>query len=638
MEKRHFRCKIYKKNKNNKIMAQHININKEKAVGKWNSIMENLGVKDQSKKEWIAEYAEYHAINENVAYANLGNITGMGGVVSSQPSSVPGQTGYGTGVATDTFGNGGSVGSGDYGQQLLPIAMKVAAHTIGLDLVAVKPTPGPVIDLMYVDYRYDDGPTADVDYNPVVFKISGADVQGIDQVNILTTQLRTEMASAGVKETQGGLSQRMFYNLAANSSGGITAVTISGALAGVPNPDDTEGNNTTRVAGSIGAGVLDVLTEPTGSKEGVIEFLGFSRIDKYPMFRAYRTTNATPQGVWRFDRTKNTFGEVESVKEAFELNNASTQPLNTTTNTIGFSGTGTAGAVKVDLISALEDHIHGFATGGALNAMTRDKDENHYPGIIAPNVTTKRVQVGTIEVSSALKITEIEDIKAQTGIDIVQKLESVLVNELSQTISKEIVNKVFEMGDLNRQSAPNYNATAPANPTIFDFDVDAYLQTNAPGGETSQSLQRKLITKVKNASNYIATEGRIGPATYLVTNGTLAGVLTEGTNYSLSPESGSANAAGQLYPAGKVAGITIYVDPYMVYNDNRILLGRKNNADQPGIIFVPYLMAQSVNLISEATFAPRMLLRSRYAVTEIGFFPQKQYMTIQVNDPANRLA
>ena len=597
--------------------------------------MENLGVKDQSKKEWIAEYAEYHAINENVAYANLGNISGMGAVVSPQPSSTPGQTGYGTGTTGSSYGNGGSTGSGDYGQQLLPIAMKVAAHTIGLDLVAVKPTPGPVIDLMYVDYRYDDGPTTADNYNPVVFKISGADAQGIDQVNILTTQLRTEMADAGVKETQGGLTQRMFFNLMSNSSG-VTGVTISGAPTTLV---DVQGSATTRAQGSIGAGVIDVLTEPTGSKEGVIEFLGFSRIDKYPMFKAYRTTNATPQGVWKFDRMENTFGEIESVKEAFELNNASTQPLNTATNVIGLSGTGTAGLVKVDLISALEDHIHGFVTGGALNAMTRDKDENHYPGIIAPNVTTKRVQVGTIEVSSALKITEIEDIKAQTGIDIVQKLESVLVNELSQTISKEIVAKVFEMGDLNRQSAPNYNATViGGGTTIFDFNVDNYLGTNAPGGETSQSLQRKLITKVKNASNYIATEGRVGPASYLVTNGTLAGVLTEGTNYSLSPESGSANAAGQLYPAGKVAGITIYVDPYMVYNDNRILIGRKNNADQPGIIFVPYLMAQSVNLISEATFAPRMLLRSRYAVTEIGFFPQKQYMTIQVTDAENRLA
>jgi hypothetical protein len=43
-------------------------------------------------------------------------------------------------------------------------------------------------------------------------------------------------------------------------------------------------------------------------------------------------------------------------------------------------------------------------------------------------------------------------------------------------------------------------------------------------------------------------------------------------------------------------------------------------------------MAQSISVISEATFAPRMLLRSRYAVTEVGWFPQKQFMTINVLD------
>ena len=43
-------------------------------------------------------------------------------------------------------------------------------------------------------------------------------------------------------------------------------------------------------------------------------------------------------------------------------------------------------------------------------------------------------------------------------------------------------------------------------------------------------------------------------------------------------------------------------------------------------------MAQSISLISEATFAPRLLLRSRYAVAEVGWYPQKQYMQINVTD------
>jgi hypothetical protein len=48
-------------------------------------------------------------------------------------------------------------------------------------------------------------------------------------------------------------------------------------------------------------------------------------------------------------------------------------------------------------------------------------------------------------------------------------------------------------------------------------------------------------------------------------------------------------------------------------------------------------MAQSISVISEATFAPRMLLRSRYAVAEVGWFPQKQFMTLVVTDSAQYL-
>jgi hypothetical protein len=135
-----------------------------------------------------------------------------------------------------------------------------------------------------------------------------------------------------------------------------------------------------------------------------------------------------------------------------------------------------------------------------------------------------------------------------------------------------------------------------------------------------------------HASNYIATEGRVGPAQYAVTNGALAASLMDIAGYTINPTKSKINGSGQLYPVGQIGDIQVYVDPYMKYNDNRIVLGRKNNPDQPGIIFVPYLMAQSISLISEATFAPRLLLRSRYAVAEVGWFPQKQYMTIQVKD------
>ena len=299
-------------------------------------------------------------------------------------------------------------------------------------------------------------------------------------------------------------------------------------------------------------------------------------------------------------------------------------------------------AFSISLVSALEDHIPGYVSNfnqGGRYPMDRAQEENIYAGQIGPKISSKSITVGTIEVTSALRRTEIEDIKANTGMDIVQKMESILVNELSQTISKQIVGKIFEMGGLNRNSAPLYAGNTAynsiANATIFDLDT-AYVQAG-PGGETTHAVQRKLITKMVHASNYIATEGRVGPAQFAVTNGALAASLMDIAGYTINPLKSKLNSSGQLYPVGQIGDIQIYVDPYMKYNDNRIVIGRKNNPDQPGIIFVPYLMAQSISIISEATFAPRMLLRSRYAVAEVGWYPQKQFMTIIVQDNAQYL-
>ena len=583
----------------------HIRIDKAKATKKWAPVLENMGVTGD-RVEWMAEYAEFHSINEN-AYVNASNVAGMGGVFAAQPGAYAGQTNGGSLAAAN--GGLGTIGSGDVGQNLLPVAMKIAAQTIGLDLVAVKPTPGPKIDLLYIDFQYDDTRLGTGDERPQVFKLN------LDSTALATvsTAIRTELAkSPAVSEITGGI------------NGGRLFATIATA--------------STFTSGGVSAGTFSRTDSYTSDRAGIVEFLGFSRIDGYPIFRAFRQANTAHTAVnagstlWAFDQTRNSFNSTVAMKDQIKL--------------IGQVSLASA-TKEVELVSALEDHIPGFSSNfGAVPAgsavgsypMSRAEDDDSYSGVIGPKISSKTIAVGTIEVSSALRRTEIEDIKANTGMDIVQKMESILVNELSQTISKQIVAKIFEMGNLNRQSAPLASGisglTATAS-TIFDLNT-AYVN-GMNGGETTHAVQRKLITKIAHASNYIATEGRVGPAQYLITNGGLAAALQDIAGYTINPVKSKLNGQGQLYPVGSIGDIAIYVDPYMKYNDNRIVLGRKNNPDQPGIIFVPYLMAQSISVISEATFAPRMLLRSRYAVAEVGWFPQKQFMTLVVTDNAQYL-
>jgi hypothetical protein len=536
-------------------------VDKAKAEKKWARVLEELKVTDQEKREWISEYAEMHQLNENVGYSTLGNLNGMGPVVAPQPSTTPGQVwgDYGMGTA-------GGIGSGDIGQNLLPVSMKIAAQTIGLDLVAVKPTASPKVDLLFVDFKYDND-TQDLQ-KPLVFKLKSV-VEG--DIEGLKATLKAAMVANTVVERIGGLDKRMWYNFATNTV---------------------------------------LMTEPA-TKTNVLEFLGFSRVDGDVMFRTYRQVSVPQLGGVEpiFDAAKNTFAWDVTVTVALSANTYLT------------------GGTELSLVSLMDDHIPGFSAAWNLNTgMNRDQDEKTYPGVIGPDVFTKTVQVGDIEITSALKRTQIEDIKASTGMDIVQKLESVLVNELTQTISKQIVAKITELAELART-----RATVPTNK--FDYNVDTYFATVAPGGETTHSAQRKLVAKINNASNFIATDGRVGPAQYLVTNGNLASVLQDVSTYTLNPPATSKlNTNGQLYPMGNLGQIAIYVDPYQRWDDNRIFLGRKNSVDQPGLLFLPYLMAQSISLISEATWAPRMLIRSRYAIADVGFFPEKQFMAIHVTD------
>ena len=552
-------------------------VDKAKAVKKWSPILEALYVKDEVKRDWMSEYAELHSMNENVSYATLGNVQGMGAIYSPQPSATPGSI----------WGADATPGSGDVGQNLLPVSMKIAAQTIGLDLVAVKPAASPKVDLLFVDFRYDDNNDEDSD-RPLVFKLSATNGAA------LKTALLNHLTAKGVTEMVGGLDKRTFVSLS-----GFTA--------------------------------LNAFNVASSSKEQMMEFLGFSRIDGLPMFRIFRQTVEVGSYINAFDQTKNTFTTTGSIVDALDA-------ASLYTGSGALTGTTALTGATIELVSIMEDHIPGFSAGWNLfKGMTRDQDEKTYPGQIGPNVFTKTIQVGDIEITSALKRTEIEDIKASTGMDIVQKLESVLINELSQTISKEIVQKVKELCELNRASH-----TTPKTSTgdyKFDFNVDGYVTGwNGAGGETSHSLQRKLISKINNASNYIANEGRVGPAQYIVTNGNLASVMQDVASYTINPVQGSnLNTNGQLYPVGKIGNMTLYVDPYMRWDDNRVFLGRKNSVDQPGLLFLPYLMAQSISLISEATWAPRMLIRSRYAVADIGFFPEKQFMAIHVTDNAGYL-
>lgn len=567
----------------------YANFDTVRAEKRWTPILEGVGINKPETVKWMSEYSEYHqhafnngVIRENVAYANMSNVMGMGAVLAQPAPGAPGIP--------------GGAGS-DLGQQLLAVSMKIAAQTIGLDLVPTKPTPAPVIDLPFLDIVYDNTSGKDGYEKPQVFKLThGSPLDAAALRTFFVNIMRENNVVARI----GGLSKRLFVRFTTNDTTHYPATSIS---------------------------ATDIPSD-SAAKNGVLEFLGFSKIDGKPMLRSFRQVNAVSTGNFGFNQALNSFAAADVIGDVlaeatFEAPLGSTTVANTDVK-----------ATDISLISALEDHIPGFVSNWNQTAMPREQDEFFNAGNMGPRMEVKRITVGTVEVTAALKRNQIEDIKAQTGIDVVQKMEGVLVNEISQTISKEIVAKIYELGDKNRLTTPDaYGAGLDANHNKkFDFDIDQYLLAVAPNGETSHAVARKLVSRLRNAQSFLAVDGRIGPGQFIVTNGNIASALADIAGYTILPVDGKFNAPGAMYPHGTISGMTVYVDPYQDYSDNRMVMGRKNTVEQPGIVFVPYLMAQSISLISEATFAPRMLLRSRYAVAELGYYPWKQYLTIHVKD------
>ena len=143
-----------------------MHINESQIIETWGPIIESkTGIKEVGKLTWLSKYCHYHSLNEsfNGSYSQIGvppagNLGGLMGQISTPGS---------------TLGVYGDQGSGDKFPSLLPLAIQVAARTIGFDIVNVIPMSGPTGVLTYLDYIYAGGGLG-TNTKPTLIKISTA--------------------------------------------------------------------------------------------------------------------------------------------------------------------------------------------------------------------------------------------------------------------------------------------------------------------------------------------------------------------------------------------------------------------------------------------------------------------------------
>jgi hypothetical protein len=221
-----------------------------------------------------------------------------------------------------------------------------------------------------------------------------------------------------------------------------------------------------------------------------------------------------------------------------------------------------------------------------------------------------------------------------------------LVNEISQGINKHILSRLFALGWSNNSQmyasegttlnftinkAVNAAGSSPSYINKLGFkEVVPYTAYASYGDfENLHTIQRRIMSKIIAGGNIIAQRGRRGQGNFIITNIQIATALQDTAQFTFAPMNNTINQNnGSLYPAGTIAGMTLYVDPTMSYDDTRILIGRKGSDEEPGLKFMPYLMAEEIQTIADGKMSPKIAVKSRYALVEAGQWPETQYLTI----------
>jgi hypothetical protein len=566
-------------------------------VTKWSSIIsESLGVSNKQKLNWMSQYAANHEVFEGLQNANAAvdggiyatplNTIGMGNPNMPYNATTPGAP---VGTPGGAFGNQ-KVGSGDIPMSTLTMSLEIAAMTIGLELVPVIPANGPWAMLSYMDFPYAGG-----------------------------------------------------------KLGLINETSLDGKGAGAQNKPiyiKVKCDSTTNVAAKANKAGDDILF--CGKKGTIVgTFIGNSRIDNGIIVKvegiAAAATNAVAESY--------TFLDSISIADVFEGK----------ITVIGVTGaTVDEQDAVVDLVNGAADHVQGFSNfaTGSDDPMSRAENETGVGNTIGARMFTKLVQMGSYEVTGAVTRQQLQDMPLY-GVDVIGKVLEAMQNEISQAINNRILDRLFKLGVDNAKLQHDYQGvdlnlffgTAGAGSTkdlnkfgaakfMKDSDGKTDYQTgwtvkNAIQNTAAENVythQRRIYSRVMAAANLIANVSRFGRGSFIVTNTQVLSALQDCAGFVVAPMTNTLTQDGSnsLYFAGSIAGLNVYVDPYMTWDDTRILVGRKSDGNTPGVIFMPYILADTVQTVVEGTMAPKLLVNSRFAIVEAGFHPQLSYFTFAV--------
>lgn len=239
----------------------------------------------------------------------------------------------------------------------------------------------------------------------------------------------------------------------------------------------------------------------------------------------------------------------------------------------------------------------GEALGDALN--------NQW-GQMSFSIDKMSVEAKTRALKAEYTLELAQDLKTVHGLEADDLLATILSQEITFEINREIVRTIYNIA--------KWGSPATANPGSFNLDVDA-------NGRWSVERFKGLAFNIQRDANHIAQETRRGRGNVLICSSDVASALTLTGVLDPTPAL-SVDDTGSTY-AGNIGKIKVYIDPYSANigaNSQFYVVGYKGQSSwDAGLYYCPYTMMQLVRAINPDTLQPKMGYKTRYGLSQNPF-------------------
>lgn len=508
---------------------------------------------------------------------------------TATPANVPGAGNPVMGAAPTSLSNfyNGTRGSGDVFQDLFGVFLEVAAQNIGMELVPTVPMAKSQGTIFIAEPIYGDGKLDNASDRPTIIQVTGVATGTAPTLAVGTTY-------------------------------------------------------TVKTAAAAGEDIMTVI------------YVGRHRINGNYIFKIGTVNDNS--GAAGTDWT------VYLTKDLFDTTNDGAAIYTDASNYLGFDDS------TVDYVEGLTNVVLGYSGAGSADtnawflnrhsgtnysqAMTRGTGEAQTYRSMALRTWSRHFSANTFQVDLELTNANIQDMLHDHGLDALELSDEILVDQLNQNINDSILSRIFMLGwshhkqlldaqgvnmNLNLDLSGNTGAggTFPgkdgSNVTIAA--VAGSLPASGTISENMSTLQRRLVSRILYAANMVGQRCRRGKGDTCVLNSKLATALVDVAGFQPAPSQNSLSNSDVSY-LGDLFGVKIYEDSVMSVSDGRVAVFRKGDEKDPGLKFSPYVMAESISTIAEATMAPKTALISRYALPECGSNPELNYLTFNVASAA----